>query len=365
MNVIIPLILIFALICYYYRHKEQAARKVFCFAMIVLCALLAVRYEFGPDYFSYRSIYFAIQGEDISIYQGHGSAAEKPFLRFLQMFPSYTLFVIFLTVFWLGSNIYFINKYVEARYYWFILIYFAIDPNNLMLGSVAMRSTLCAAIFLIALEFLLRGKRIFYVLLMLAASLFHTSALALVPLVLVNTKKMDIFFNSTFCYVWGGIALINFVTGANDLIIRLSQFVMENIEELQRYQEQEIGSSGQSINTFLFRLMSFLILLYINYSMSKENDGRYTILYKIAFVAALFPLILGQSLISDRFLLILNPVYVCILMRSIKKNDMNTKNIVLLFVLIISSYMFYSKMGKAYSQSFIEYHTIFSAPRIP
>lgn len=365
MNVIIPIILLFALICYSNRNREQTARKIFLVAMFVLCSLLAIRYEFGPDYFSYRDIYFAIQGMDVSTYEGYGSSTEKLFLLFLQLFPNYTSFIFFLTVFWLSAITYFIKKYIVPRYYWFVLVFFVIEPNFLMLGCVAMRTTLCAAMFIIALEFLLHGKRVVYVAIILFASQFHTSILGLVPLVIINTNKKSVVFNSTFCYVMGLIAFIGFMLGSNDLINSLSQYVMETIEDLQRYEDNSIGSVSQSVNTLLFKMMSFAILLYINAAISKESDSKFVILYKIGYIAVLLQLILGQTLISDRFLLCLNPIYVCVLIRSIKHSEKIFSTTILIFAMVISSYMFYSKIDKKYNQTFVEYHSVFSAPQIP
>lgn len=365
MNVFLPLGLFLTILCYFFRTNPKSSRKAFIFSMIAAFVFAAIRYEFGPDYFNYHEIYDSIQGADIDNYVGKGMTVEKPFLMLLSLFPNFTAFVVFLAILWFIPTFYFINRFVPSNYYWLVVLFMFIKTDYFLSSMVAMRTTLCAAIFLVALFFLLKKKRIIYVALILLAAQFHTSSIVLVLFVFFSFKNKNLIFSNITLVVIGLVALISFITGENRLIEIITNEVMENVDELQRYSEREIGGTGQSLNTLIFRIISFVILFYIAKTGEREIDVDKILLYKIAFVAAAITLIFGQSLISDRYLLILNPILIACVILSFKKNPQSLNTLITVFMLVIAIYIFYNKSTRSYFISFLNYHTIFSAPYIP
>ena len=365
MNVYIPLGVFLALLCYLCRRSEKNARIAFIFSMSAVCVFAMIRYEFGPDYFNYRDIYEGIQGADINNYVGRGMSVEKTFLRFFNLFPSYTLFIIFLSVFWVGANAFFIGRYVPGQYYWYVLLYFFFKTDYFLDSLVAMRTTLCAAIFLVAIHFLIKKKRLIYIALILLASLFHTSALALVVFAFVNTNHRSFIFSNAIIIAIGVLAVISVLIGSNPVLDSFSSFVMDSVDELQRYSEREVAATGQSLYTLLFRLMSLAILVFLAKSAQKETNATMVLFYQIAVIAAMINLLLGQSLVNDRYFLILNPIYILCIVCSFKKNTNTTNVIISIILFTIAFYILYNKFSRPYFASFMEYKTIFSAPYIP
>ena len=200
MNIYIPLGLLLSLLCFFFRKNEKKAKKAFFFAMILTCIFAMIRYEFGPDYFNYRDIYEGIQGADINNYVGRGMSVEKPFLFLLQLFPLYTLFVMGLTVLWFSTNTFFLKKYLPYQYIWIVVLYFFAKTDYFLDSLVAMRTTLCAALFIVAVFFLIRNRRLLYVTCIVIASLFHTSAIALLPLVFLNTNRNSLLFKDVVIF---------------------------------------------------------------------------------------------------------------------------------------------------------------------
>lgn len=364
MNVYIPLGIIISLLCYLQKGNSKNEERVFSISLIVVCFLMAIRYEFGPDYFNYRAIYYGILGEDVDDYTGKGQSVEVLFLRFLQLFPSFTSFVVFLTVFWFGANLYYIKTYIDSRYYWMVVLYMFFNANYILGSLVAMRTTLCACLFLVALTFLLRGKRIPYFAIIVLSSLIHSSSIALALFAVFSFKSNSVFFKSWFAFGFGIIAIISFVLGEN-IINYFTRFMVDNIDSLEHYSSYNFGGASQSINSLLFRIMSFFILLYLVLSGSRETNEKYIIMYKVGIVASIMLLVFGQNMISDRFFLLLNPIFIIALVRSFEKNDNRTNSMIFIFLMIISIYIFYSKMSQNYSRSFLHYQTIFGAPVIP
>lgn len=365
MNVFLPLGLFLTILCYFFRTNPKSSRKAFIFSMIAAFVFAAIRYEFGPDYFNYHEIYDSIQGADIDNYVGKGMTVEKPFLMLLSLFPNFTAFVVFLAILWFIPTTYFLGRYISPSYYWIAILYLFIRSDYFLSSLVAMRTTLCAAIFLYALYFLLKRKRVIYVALIILAAQFHTSSIILVLFVFLNTKNRSIIFSNLVLAAMGLMALLIVATGENQVIEFITTAVMDNIEELQRYSEREIGGTGQSINTLIFRAISFVILFYIAKSGEKEQNEENIILYKIAFFAAALSFIFGQSLISDRYLTILNPIFIICIILSFNKNPKNLNTIIVFFLIVVALYILYNKSTKSYFITFLHYHTIFSAPYIP
>ena len=365
MNIYIPLGLLLSLFCFFFRNNEKKAMIAFLLAMIVSCLFAMIRYEFGSDYYNYRDVYEGIQGADINNYDGRGMSIEKPFLFLLQLFPRFTFFVMALTLFWFATNSLFLKKYLPYQYIWIVVLYFFAKTDYFLDSLVAMRTTLCAALFIVAVYFLIRNRRLLYVTFIVIASLFHTSAIGLLPLVFLNTKNNSFLFKDIFIFSLGGIAVLSILIGHNFLVESLSGFVMDNVEELQRYSERDVAIVGQSINTLLFRVMSFCILLFLAKSGEKEYDPTMIVFYKIAVVAAIINLIMGQSLINDRYFLILNPIYILCIVSSFKKNSVQINTMITIFIFVIALYIFYNKLSKPYFVYFLDYKTIFDAPYIP
>ena len=112
-------------------------------------------------------------------------------------------------------------------------------------------------------------------------------------------------------------------------------------------------------------VISLVIFVFLVHSAKEENDKQMVLVYKIAVVAASLQLVFGQSLISDRYLLFLNPFYITAIVHSLRKRVDSIRAIMLVLVLGISVYLFWVKMGKDYSVSFLHYQTIFTQQIIP
>lgn len=365
MDLYIPFSILLIIWCYTERHNLKRVRGIFFGGLIITCIFAAIRYEFGPDYFNYRAIYYGIQGESIEEYGGKGQSVEKPFLYLLSIFPSFTLFVVVLTVTWFAANIYLFNKYIPNRFYWILVMFLFYNATYLLASFVSMRTTICATLFIVALTFLLRGKRLYYAAIIILASMFHTSAIALILFTFLRKNNNSFIFSTPVVLVMGGIAIFSVLVGGNVLVESAVTFLVDNVSELERYSEREVGNTSQSVFTFIYKLMSLAIMLYLAKGGSTEKDPRFVIMYKIGVIAALIQLFFGQNIISDRYMNILNPVYIIVVFRSMLKNNIKVNSVIILFIMVSCFYIFFQKLGKSYSRSFMEYHSILSAPIIP
>lgn len=369
MNVYIPLGLLLALFCFALRNNVRNRRMIFILLFLPILVFSAIRFGFGPDYFSYWDIWQSVRGADVEGYTGVGSSVEPLFLKFLQLFPKYTWFIVFGSVFLILSYYTLFEKYVPIEYLWLAVLFLFFNCNCLLGNYVAMRTMLCSILFVAAFFFLNKNNlkgRIIYILIILLASQIHTSAIVLLVFVLLNTKQTSVLYQWYFIIPIGVVAVLSVLIGNNIIVSYISSFLVDNVESFDRYQEYEIGNVSSSLMAILFRIFSFVILAYIVISAKKETEQTYTLIYKIAIVAAIIQLFFGQSIISDRYLMILNPFYIIAITRAfISEKQRSYKVALTVLVLGISLYLFNAKINKDYSSSFLIYQTVFSQNIIP
>ena len=99
MNVIIPLGLFLTLLCFIYRRNVKYYMP-FAISFLIMAVLMAIRYNFGEDYITYSTLYDTLQVQDVSNWEG--GKMEYLYVRFLERFPSYEIYIALQTVAWFG-----------------------------------------------------------------------------------------------------------------------------------------------------------------------------------------------------------------------------------------------------------------------
>lgn len=373
MNVYIPLAILLALFCFMMRRNEAQAKRAFMWSFFVVFVFAAIRYRFGPDYDSYWNIYENIKGADVDNYTGSGSGAEKMFLAYISVFPSYTFFIVVNTLLWFLANYLFLSKYAKGADSWLIILYFFFNTTYFRLSMVAMRSAMSAFIFTFAMLYFLKYRerkysRLVFVALIIFAGQFHTSCLALIPLVFLTTSNKSVFFSPWLLVVAGLMGIVSFALGENVFVQVIGDFIVDNVDSMSRYSEEEgyvFGAISGTFFTLVFMAATLVIVYYFIQAGKKETDPSYVIIYKIAILASMVQLMFGQGMIQERYFMFFNPCYIVALVRAKERNSYVMNLLVLIIVAASSIYIMQAKMARNYSRSFQEYHTIFSAPLIP
>ena len=366
MDIYIPLGLLLAFICFVFRRQNSGV--VFTLVFVVILLFSAIRFGFGPDYYSYWDIWESVRGMDTEDYLGVGSGIEPLFLKFLSLFPRYTYFIILTSILLVSSYYWLFRRYVNMNDLWIVILFIFFNVNCLISNYVALRSSISAILFILAFHFLENRSirnTIVYLLLILLASQIHSSSIVLLVFVLLNHKNNSVLFSWYFVIGAGVFAIITVLIGNNLLVSWGSSFLIDNIESFDRYRDYDVGNVSTSVMALLFRVISLVIFVFLVHSAKEENDKQMVLVYKIAVVAASLQLVFGQSLISDRYLLFLNPFYITAIVHSLRKRVDSIRAIMLVLVLGISVYLFWVKMGKDYSVSFLHYQTIFTQQIIP
>lgn len=331
-------------------------------SIFIMFIFLALRYDFGNDYMAYLELFQDINrysgfNPDSFIFKGNeiGWLYLNRFFGFLGFFPmiaflaAFTCFVLYL----------FIKTYVPLRYYWFAVFIYVFQPYNMLVLSSAMRQAVVVSIFLLAIDLIIRKKIIWYILLVLIGTLFHTSAIFLLPFILLaflNWKiniyyvlLIGVLFSVPFIFINDTINYINFIAS------QYLNFYLGYIEESEIITSVGLG--------FALNVLIYLIVIFYS---QKEIDFANNILFKIAIISFLMiPLSFGVQLIG-RLNFYLLPVMMAVfplVFLKIKKSYLRILfvNIVVLFTLYNFFIFFESDVWK---NDFGVYYTIFSAPEL-
>lgn len=234
-----------------------------------------------------------------------------------------------------------------------------------------MRTEICSFLFILAFYALKRRKSIWYILIVLLCTAIHTSCLVLLPLVLFRKKKLNFFFNPKYLRVVIVLAVILVMFGRHTFLQSVSLFLTSNVEELQKYSYyyNRFGGGQMSIQEIfkyiVLLVLSIIPLAYIIQGGKHENDCDWQLIYKFGIVISTVGILMGHGLVS-RYMMILNPFYFAAIVRTlVMKINPRMDRLVIFSVVFTSVYSFYYYLQEDYCVSFLEYHSILSAPSIP
>jgi len=327
------------------------------FGLIFL--FLALRYNYGSDYKSYLELFRNINRyPGISIFDSFWNA-ESGWILLNRICKPIGFFGMTAMLAILNCYIYysFIKKYVPLKYYWLSIFLYIFNSTFFLTHSTAMRQSVAIGLFIFSLDYLYKKKALQYFLCVAAASLFHSSALMLIPVYLLgvfnwklNKKSGIILFSILLSlFIWGKLLLpyiINFIS------LYFIKFLFYDIAITET-------KSGSGLG-LLFQILLFSFTLY--YALSQENEN--SLLFKIALIAFLFIPLTFVIFMIDRiqmyFLTVTIAVYP-IIFSNIKVTlfKYGALFILMLYTLYDFSLFFQSPVWK---DTFSTYHTILSSP---
>ncbi len=349
------LLLIVLLINYFTYRKRARSSFVIAFTFIVLFIYLAIRYDYGTDYLNYYKLF-----NDQSLIE---DSREILFWKIFYSFNSYEFFIFCHTAVFLITLYVFLRKNISPQYYVLFLLSFMLHPGMIYCYITAMRSALAASTFIIIAQYFYIKKKniVIYLIGIIIASLFHTSAIVLIllPLFEFIISKLSVKI-VLVCYCLLFIISAFFL---QDII----QGILSGFDVFNRYsyyvEEDYIDSTSSSIiilrSLYLFPLY-YMLRLYYSHKLSDEFN-------RIMVIAFLYFVILFVGLdFQNRYAIILFPyVIASVCLTLANTSNMLNKSIIIIPYLVVLFYLNYV-MYKIYMENpfiqgnFIYYHTIFS-----
>lgn len=353
---VIILNIIAVFFAYFAKYKGfQDGLKI---SFILIFFFLALRYNFGNDYRSYLEGFLEINNYSSFDAFGEKVHFEPGWVFLVRFFSPFGFFAM--TAFLAAFNCFvyynFIKKHVPIEYYWLAVFLYVFNPDIMLLHSTAMRQSVAIGIFILSLDYLYEKDAIRYFICIFIASLFHGSALILVPVFILG------FFNWKIDKVWGIAAFSLFISLffiGESLQEEINGFINLHFEKYSIYQGGNKIGTGLGV-LFLTTLMAF-VLFYDQYQLKKDS-----LLFKIAIFGFIFiPLGLIIMMIV-RVGMYFQPVFIVVyplIIFSIKKDWFKLSfSFFLIFFTLFTFYQFFE--SEIWKDAFGTYQTIFSAPQV-
>lgn len=327
-------------------------------AFILLTIFLSIRYNFGNDYQGYFEIFNSINGYTNNDFGAFNIEIGWIYLnRIFKPFGFFSL-VIFITIFEYYTIYRLIKRHVNKDWLWFSVFVFTFNPAFMLVCSSMMRQFLSICIFLWAIEFIIKKKWFVSILIVLFASLFHKSALILIPfcflgyfnITLTNFKPFLLF---AIYFLLSFIAIDLFEDFFN-FFIELDQF-----RSYQIYLEHENEVLGTGLGVIFSMFMYLVLLLHQKY---QSHDMK--LIFILFFISVIFYLFSDITPLTSRlgyYFSILSIVCYPMLFKTIKNNLLKYTLLAGYFVITIKTYIDFFDPNGIWYKSFNTYQTIFSA----
>lgn len=356
MTTVAILNIIVVLFAYLARYRRTKFGLKVSFFIIFL--FLALRYDYGNDYSGYLRHFLTINQYAWIDYFGKSLHFEPGWTFLCRLFEPLGFFAMMAVLALFNCVVYyrFIKKYVPPAYYWFAVFLYVFTPGFMLVHSSAMRQSVAITLFIFSIDYLYKKDAIRYFLCVGLASLFHNSALILLPvyfLGLFNWKINEITAISIFSFF-----LVLFMFGElfkSYLCLFISAY----------FEKYEIYQGGVEIGTGLglaFYSILFALVLYYERFQIREI----ALLFKIAmfgyFILPLGLLIIMIGRVGFYFYPTTLAVFPIILLNI--KNPVPRK-LILALLIFMTLYLFYKFFqSDTWSVAFGTYQTIFSSPAI-
>lgn len=323
-------------------------------SFFVLFIFLALRYDYGNDYWMYQTGFDIINGSQYLDIFSESIHFEPGWVILCILFKPFGFFVMiaFLSFLYCYVLYVLIRDYVPVKLYWFAIFILVFTPGNFLVHLSTMRQTLVIVIFIYSLRFIFKRQLLLYCAFILLATTFHSSAFILLPVYFIQYIPFRI-------NKWSGGVLITlyillFLIG-QQLRPLINLIIISFHEGYLIYDDDGIINSGLGLvlNSFLF------LLILIN---DKYYENKQSFLFKLAIVSCMIApfgvIIMLIGRIQMYFSVILIVVYPLVY-DSIKPKFLKMTFLAILVVFSLFAFFEFFK-SPIWIDKFEKYQTIFS-----
>jgi transmembrane protein EpsG len=353
------IVIILGIVCIYFAYLEgyKGKKNGLLISFTLIFIFLAIRYDFGNDYLNYLTLFDSVNRlndfMDIFQVQLYGEIGWIILCRLFRQLGFFTL-IAFLAFFNCAVYYSFIKKYVVPKYYWLAVFIYIFNSSFLLVHSTAMRQSVAISIFIIAIQFALKNRVLLFVLLVILASFFHSSAIILLPIYLVVNWEWKFNFVEVSAIILSFIILIFSME-------YLPHFINNIVGKYFTIYYRYLELSGVEIKSglgIIFEMFLFLFLLIY----SKFQHREITPIVKIYLISFYFiPLSMLSSMLSRSGMYFTPAAIVVFPMSFYLVKDVGIRRIIMSAFILYILYTFYVFYNSAvWKDSFQVYKTIFS-----
>lgn len=343
---------------YLARFKELRFGLIISFSLIFI--FLALRYNFGNDYQGYLQSYINVNRYSEINYFENEFGFEPGWLFLYRISKPIGFFGLtaLLSLFYCIVYYRFIKAFVPVHNYWLAVFLYIFSPAFMLIQASAMRQSLAIAIFIFSLNYLFKKDAVRYFLSIYVASLFHSSALVLLPIFFL--RFIDWRINKTAALVIISVFILLFVFPSTVGRLQIL-FVNAYFERYEIYQDFGMGGIGSGLGVIYFSFLLILIMYFENL-----QDKKTSIIFKIAIISYMFiPLSLPLQFIA-RLSMYFAPATIIVfpvIQKSIEKQEYKYLFLSTLLIITLLSYIQFFQ-SDTWSAAYATYKTIFSAPQM-
>lgn len=300
-----------------YQESKSGYLKhlIIAFIPLFLFSSLMVGYR---DEESYIPIYNAIHAMPTFIpdMEAHSEVGFQflcyimPSLRLLQIFDALLMCSAFV--------VFFYNNVPSNRLKLAFTLLFLSGNYSIYFIICSMRNGIAISLLLLGFSLLQNRKIIFFILLTLLASLFHTTALFAFPLAFIVGRSSE--FTLKELFVWLGCWLFFIVTSTTGIMSRLTPFINEYFDRYNSVVE-EMMNTGDTFHPLAY-LGSLISLLFLGYCIN-ANKSLSEKQLSLLRAAMLFPMASVMAGLNMR----MNQYYVLIFIAAVTQIAGMTQNL--------------------------------------
>lgn len=327
------------------RHKKTIDFIV----LLIMTIIYGIRYNVGIDYLSYERIY--INQNEWYHLEFLFDLTSKIFKFFNAPFWVYSTFLGFI-IFYL---LYLIGKDLDIGYEQ-IMLYFILT-GQLFASFNLVRQTVSAVIVLFAFRYINYKNNLYkYVICVVIASFFHTTAIILIPLYFMRNYQLNL--RRIVIFIILGLGL--YYCDAVNYIMRLIQLIVPD-----KYIHYLGGVYDFNTNPGIGVLFYIVVVIILGLKIEKKESKYYPYIatYILGYSIFLFTL---SSFIINRLLaycyISLVPVLPYLVMKSRRKGDLLT--LIYIGIVFVFMIMFAAMIFDIYGADTnnLMYKTVFNIP---
>lgn len=335
-------------------------------SILVITVFVGIRYEWGTDMPTYQLNYnyYAESGLKISDFAGLSEIRSGRSLEFgwaiLNVLCKPIGFFGMVILLAIVENILlfdFIKRNVDKGYYWLAIFVYAFNPYLMVLGCSMMRQWLAMCIILFATRYIISGRFWIYVIMVLLASSFHTSALLFIVLYVFRFLKQWHPKNGSII-ILGALALVWVLLGS--FFAKEGAIALISTDAFGGY-AGELGIDGSSSLGFgvIFKLVFYLFCVV---QAGRVSDARGLLCLLLLFYIVLLPFTVSIHLAS-RMDFYIDAITIAAVPVAMKANRDKSLGVLLIGLYIAWNLFLYKSFfsGLSFHYAYINYHTIFES----
>jgi len=314
----------------------------YIFSYFALFAFMALRYNYGNDFRGYLEIHRSLN-------MGLPAWGQSDFLFYHLnlMIPNFYVFIAITSLFYIISVWFLISNNLHPDAYWFAFLILLVNPYLFLIQLSSLRQTLAICFYIFAVYFAVKRNLVLYVVFVVLASGMHASAIILLPIYFLLTRKnisiMGIILLITLLIILLSTPAFEFIiTGAMQLL-KLNYF---------HYYEEGLENSLRAtiLSSFYFLLVLF------NMNKLKEKQIPFAKLALLSYFISILAFKLSMLTRVQMYFEIFTIIAIPMIFRSMKKGAIKT----LLFAIMLTIYIlrYYSFFANPLWHSFVKYQTI-------